>query len=74
MTTGVDVGHAIIGYLKSIYPNSATKSEIFSKIGASGCVGESWLDTLVAGHKIQVSGKKGRFNLYRYNKPSSHQK
>ena len=66
MPSGTDIAQSIVNYLKKIYPKSATKSEIFSEIGISGCVGESWIKTLVTAREIEVVGKKGRYNLYRY--------
>jgi hypothetical protein len=64
----VDIGKAIRDYLKKIYPHSATKKEILSGIGVSGCAGESWFETLVASREIVMVGKQGRQNLYQYKK------
>ena len=69
MPAGTDIGQAIVSYLRKIHPKSATKKEIFSQIGISGCSGESWIKTLVSAREIQVAGKKGSSNLYRYSNP-----
>ena len=69
MKKGADIGEAIVAYLKKIHPRSATKAEIFSGIGVSGCAGESWLETVVAGREVKISGKKGNYNLYQYSGP-----
>ena len=67
MSKGTDIAKKIVEYLKEIFPSSATKTEIFSNVGIKGCTGNPWLNTLIASRKIEVSGKKGRYNLYRYN-------
>lgn len=68
MTEGIDIAERIKKYLKRIYPASATKKEIFSAVGVKGCTGGTWLKTLEVGRNIKVSGKKGKYNLYQYNK------
>lgn len=67
MPKSIEIAEKIVEFLKGIYPNSATKTEILSDVGVKGCTGDPWLKTLVASRKIEVSGKKGRYNLYRYN-------
>jgi len=64
----IDVTKSVQDYLKRIYPKSATKAEIFSAVRIKGCCGDTSLDTLVVRREIEVSGKKGRYNLYRYKK------
>ena len=61
-----DITQKIIDFLKSIYPKSATKNEIFKEVGIESCCGGTSLDTLVVRRKIQVTGKKGSSNLYSY--------
>lgn len=68
MKDGVEIGQAIVEYLKEIYPKSATKSKIFKSIGISSCAGEAWLKTVLAGHEIEVGKKEGHYNTYRYIK------
>jgi hypothetical protein len=70
----INIAETIQDYLKRIYPKSATKAEIFSALGVKGCCGDTSLDTLVVRRIVEVSGKKGRRNLYRYKKDSSRQK
>jgi len=64
----IDITKSIQDYLKQIYPRSATKAEIFSATGIKGCCGDTSLDTLLVRREIEVTGKKGRCNLYRYKK------
>jgi len=59
-----DISQKIEDYLKSIYPKSATKAEIFKAVGLESCFGGTSLDTLVVRRKIVVSGKRGSSNLY----------
>jgi hypothetical protein len=59
-----DITQRILDYLKSIYPKSATKKEIFKAVGIASCCGGTSLDTLVVSRKIEVTGKKGSSNLY----------
>jgi hypothetical protein len=61
-----DIAQKIIDYLKQIYPNSATKKQIFVAVGIKGCCGGTSLDALVVRRKIEVAGKKGSSNLYCY--------
>jgi len=70
MSAGIELAERIKEYLKQIYPDSATKTQIFSKVGVRGCTCDTWLRTLVVRRNIEVSGKKGRYNLYRYKKSS----
>jgi len=56
----------ILDYLKSIYPRAETKREICSSTRVSYCTVGKWLRTLVADRKVEICGKKGRCNLYRY--------
>ncbi len=63
-----DITQKIVDYLKSIYPKSATKKEIFEAVGIASCCGGTSLDTLVVRRKIGVTGKKGSSNLYGYIK------
>ena len=61
-----DITAKIERYLKEIYPKVATKKEIFKAVGIASCCGGTSLDTLVVRRKIEVTGKKGSNNLYRY--------
>ncbi len=63
-----DITQRIEDYLKQIYPKSATKAEIFSVVGVASCCGGTPLDSLVVRRKVEVTGKKGSSNLYRYKK------
>jgi hypothetical protein len=63
-----DITQKIEDYLKQIYPKNATKKEIFEAVGIASCFGGTSLDTLVVRRKIEVTGKKGSSNLYRYKK------
>jgi hypothetical protein len=64
----VDITKSIEDYLKQIYPKSVTKAEIFKALGIEGCCGGTSLDSLVVRRTIEVTGKKGSRNLYRYKK------
>jgi hypothetical protein len=61
-----DITQRILDYLKSIYPKSVTKKEIFKAVGIESCCGGTSLDTLVVSRKIKITGKKGSSNLYSY--------
>ena len=63
-----DMTETIKAYLEKIYPRSATKAEIFSVLGIKGCCGDTSLDTLVVRRSVEITGKDGRRNLYRYKK------
>jgi hypothetical protein len=60
------VPEKMVEYLKNIYPRPATLKELCSVIGISACVGSSWIKTLISTREIEVYGKDGRRNLYRY--------
>jgi hypothetical protein len=64
----IDIAKSVQDYLKQIYPKSATKAEIFSAVRVKGCCGDTSLDTLLVRRAIEITGKKGRCNLYRYKK------
>ena len=61
------VPEKILEYLKSIYPKPATIKQICSGTGISTCTGNSWIKTLISTRDIEICGKEGRYNLYRYN-------
>jgi hypothetical protein len=64
----IDITKNIEDYLKQSYPKCLTKTEIFSALGIKGCCGDTALDSLVVRRTIEVTGKKGSRNLYRYKK------
>lgn len=68
MPSDVELAERMRKYLEKIYPESATKKEIFTEVGVRACAGDTWLRTLVVNRDVQVVGKKGRYNLYRFEK------
>jgi len=57
---------SVIGYINKIYPREITGNEICEALGLSNCTVQRALQTLVARGEIEISGKRGRSNLYRY--------
>lgn len=69
MSKKVKAKTSILEYLKKIYPKSATEKQILQEIGMSSCTCCGALRTLRARDSIEVVGKRGNANLYRF-KPS----
>jgi len=55
----------VTGYLKKIYPKSATASEIAKALGIQACSADPWISSMLANRQIEVTGKRGRSNLFR---------
>jgi len=66
MSRKVQAKVAILDYLKSIYPRSATEKEILKEIGLSGCACSGALRTLRSRGSVEQAGKKGKSNLYKF--------
>ena len=65
MVRGTLAGHKILEYLQAVYPQAQTIEEICGKTAISRCSAGGWLKTLVSRRRVEICGKKGRFNLYR---------
>ena len=66
MVRRIEVGHKILEYLQAVYPQAQTIEEICEKTAISRCGAGGWLRTLVSRRRVEICGKKGRFNLYRF--------
>lgn len=66
MVRGTIVGEQILEYLKAAYPKAFTIDDICEKTRFSQCAAGGWLRTLVSRRKIEICGKQGRHNLYRF--------
>lgn len=60
---------SILDYLRKIHPRSATAKEILQETGVVDCACGGALRTLRARDSVEVAGKEGNANLYRF-KPS----
>ena len=69
MSKSMKAKKSVVDYLKEIYPQPATKDKIMREIGIkiSGCLCDRALKTLRSRGNIQVVGKEGNANLYRFN-------
>jgi len=68
MSKSMEAKISVAKYLEEISPRSATKKEIMREIGMeiSGCVCERALKTLRSRGTVEVVGKRGNANLYRF--------
>ena len=64
MRSGTEYAKKIVEYLEAIYPERATMSEISKALGIKSCSLNPWMQTLVASKDVEITGKKGRSNLY----------
>ena len=63
-----EIGQRILDCVKEAYPESRTLREISKAVGIQSCSVHPWIDTLLSSRDIEISGKKGRSNLYRFVK------
>jgi predicted transcriptional regulator with HTH domain len=68
MERRTELADRIEKYLSKIHPKSATLSEIAKALRIQSCSADSWISSLVANRQIEISGKRGRSNLYRLKK------
>ena len=71
MSPRAEIGRQIIEYLKRIYPKTATVSDISRATRLQSCSVHPWLSTLLADRDVEIAGKKGRSNLYRFARARS---
>jgi len=69
MSRKVGARVAIREYLESVFPEPATENEILQHVHVRSCAAGGALRTLRSRGVVEVVGKKGRANLYRF-KPS----
>jgi len=65
MERRTEIVDKVTGYLKKIYPKSATASQIAKAIGIESCSTNPWISSLLANRQIELAGKKGHSNLYK---------
>lgn len=69
MSKKVKAKITLLECLKKIYPKSATEKEIMHETGIASCTCGGALRTLRSRGLVEVVGKKGNANVYRF-KPS----
>jgi Mn-dependent DtxR family transcriptional regulator len=62
----VQISISVLDYLKKIYPRAATEGEIEQEAQVSGCTCGKAIKSLTARGSIEIAGKKGNANLYKY--------
>jgi len=66
MSKKIEAKISVLKFLEKIYPKPATEKEIWEQIGISSCTCGGALRTLISRGSIEVVGKKGNANLYRF--------
>jgi len=57
---------SVLGYLKKIYPRAATEAEIEQEAQVPSCTCGKAIRSLTVRGSIEIAGKKGNANLYKY--------